>query len=79
MIGWLLGLVKLEDNRKLCWPKGEDQPPPLTIVKSDGGLTYATSDLTALRHRLQVEHADEILYVVDQGQVCLRIRFLISK
>jgi len=42
---------------------------PLTIVKSDGGFTYDTSDMAALRHRLRDEHADMIFYVVDQGQV----------
>ena len=42
---------------------------PLTVVKTDGGYTYDTSDLAALRHRLEEEKADWILYVVDQGQV----------
>ena len=41
---------------------------PLTVVKSDGGFTYATSDLTALRHRVEVEKADWLIYVVDAGQ-----------
>ena len=41
---------------------------PLTVVKTDGGYTYDTSDLAALRHRLEEEKADWILYVVDQGQ-----------
>ena len=42
---------------------------PLTVVKSDGGFTYDTSDMAALRHRLKDENADMIFYVVDQGQV----------
>lgn len=42
---------------------------PLTIVKSDGGFTYDTSDLAALKQRLVEEKADIIIYVVDSGQV----------
>ena len=42
---------------------------PLTVVKSDGGFTYDTSDLAALRQRLLDEKADWIIYVVDLGQV----------
>ena len=57
----------MEEGRKLCWPPGITVP--LTLVKSDGGFTYATSDMAALRHRLKEEHGDMILYVVDQGQV----------
>ncbi len=41
---------------------------PLTVVKSDGGYTYATSDLAALRHRVEEEKADWLIYVVDAGQ-----------
>ena len=41
---------------------------PLTIVKSDGGFTYDTSDLAALRHRVSEERGDWLVYVVDAGQ-----------
>lgn len=43
-------------------------PLPLMIEKSDGGYTYATTDLAALKHRLEDEKADEIFYVTDAGQ-----------
>jgi len=46
----------------------EGFPVPLTVVKSDGGYTYATSDLAAIRHRSQVEKGDWLIYVVDAGQ-----------
>ena len=42
---------------------------PLTIVKSDGGFTYDTSDMAALKYRLEEEKADWVIYVVDSGQV----------
>ncbi len=60
-------LLKLEDGRKLMFVP--DQTIPLTVVKSDGGFTYATSDLAAIKNRLITEKGDIVLYVVDSGQV----------
>ncbi len=42
---------------------------PLMIVKSDGGYTYDTSDMAAIRHRVEEEKGDLLIYVVDSGQV----------
>ena len=42
---------------------------PLTIVKSDGGFTYDTSDMAAIKQRIEEEKADWIIYVTDGGQV----------
>lgn len=61
-----VGLLLTEEGRKVMYVEGF--PVPLTVVKSDGGFTYATSDLTALRHRVEVEKADWLIYVVDAGQ-----------
>ncbi|XP_077329613.1 arginine--tRNA ligase, cytoplasmic isoform X2 [Lithobates pipiens] len=60
------GLVELDEGRKVVFPPG--CTVPLTIVKSDGGFTYDTSDLAALKQRLVEEKADIIIYVVDSGQ-----------
>ena len=60
------GLVKEDEGRKLVFVPGIETP--LTIVKSDGGYTYDTSDLAALRHRVDVEKGDWLIYVVDAGQ-----------
>lgn len=46
--------------------KGE--PLPLIVQKSDGGYNYATTDLAALRHRIEKEGCDRIIYVTDAGQ-----------
>lgn len=62
-----LGFVQVDDGRKIVFVPGF--PVPLTIMKSDGGYTYDTSDLAALRHRLREEKADILIYVVDSGQV----------
>lgn len=63
------GLLTLEDGRKLLFC--EKAKIPLTIVKSDGGFTYDTSDLAATKQRIQDESADWLIYVTDAGQVCL--------
>jgi len=44
------------------------EPQPLIIQKSDGGYNYATTDLAALRYRIQQDQADWIVYVTDAGQ-----------
>uniref|UniRef100_A0A2I3SX61 Arginine--tRNA ligase, cytoplasmic n=1 Tax=Pan troglodytes TaxID=9598 RepID=A0A2I3SX61_PANTR len=56
------GFVQVDDGRKIVICPGCSIP--LTIVKSDGGYTYDTSDLA--------EKADMIIYVVDNGQVSLQ-------
>lgn len=38
------------------------------LRKSDGGFGYATTDMAAIRQRLQEEQADWIIYVTDAGQ-----------
>ncbi|KAG7217170.1 hypothetical protein INR49_027711 [Caranx melampygus] len=60
------GLVEIDEGRKIVFAPG--QSIPLTVVKSDGGYTYDTSDLAALRQRLFEEKADVIIYVTDSGQ-----------
>lgn len=44
------GFVQVDDGRKIVFVPGCSVP--LTIVKSDGGYTYDTSDLAALKQRL---------------------------
>ena len=60
------GILKEEDGRKLMFIDGCNIP--LTVVKSDGGFTYDTSDLATIKQRLFEEKADWILYIVDRGQ-----------
>ena len=57
----------MEDGRTILHTTVKDAPP-LTVVKSDGGFTYDTSDLAALKYRLKETQADQIVYVVDAGQ-----------
>jgi arginyl-tRNA synthetase len=67
-----LGLL-VESEGALCvFPEGfqnrEGEPLPLIVQKSDDGFGYAASDLAALRDRVDVLKADEILYVVGAPQ-----------
>ncbi|CAI9401766.1 Arginine--tRNA ligase [Aestuariimicrobium sp. T2.26MG-19.2B] len=41
---------------------------PLIVRKSDGGYGYATTDLAAIRRRVNHLHADRIIYVTDARQ-----------
>jgi arginyl-tRNA synthetase len=62
----------VDDGAKCVYVEGfsnkEGEPLPLIVQKADGGYNYATSDLAALRRRVQDERARVVLYVVDQSQ-----------
>jgi len=66
------GLITLSDGAKCIFLEGfknrEGALLPLMVQKSDGGFNYDTTDLAALRHRVEEEKADRIIYVTDQGQ-----------
>jgi arginyl-tRNA synthetase len=65
------GLVVVDDGAKCVYVEGftskDGEPLPLIIQKADGGYNYATTDLAALRYRIQ-QGADRIVYVIDLGQ-----------
>ncbi|KAM7350300.1 arginine--tRNA ligase-like protein [Cochliomyia hominivorax] len=61
-------LLELDEGRKIMWATKEKDSIPLTIVKSDGGFTYDTSDLAAIRYRFEEEKVEWIIYIVDAGQ-----------
>lgn len=44
---------------------------PFTIVKSDGGFTYDTSDMATIQYRINEQKGDWIIYVTDAGQASL--------
>ncbi len=65
--------LAVESEGALCvFPHGflgrDDEPVPLIVRKSDGGYSYDTTDLAALRYRTQVLQARELLYVVGAPQ-----------
>ena len=67
------GLLAVESDGAVCiFPEGfknkEGQPLPFIIQKSDGAYLYATTDLAALRYRVNELKADKIVYVTDSRQ-----------
>jgi arginyl-tRNA synthetase len=65
------GLVEVDQGAKCVFVDGfttrEGTPLPLIVQKADGGYNYATTDLAAVRHRVE-QGAGRILYVIDHGQ-----------
>ncbi|MFM7363779.1 MAG: arginine--tRNA ligase [Cuspidothrix sp.] len=66
------GLLEENQGAKCVFLDGftnrEGNPLPLIVQKSDGGYNYATTDLAALRYRIQKDEAKRIVYVTDEGQ-----------
>lgn len=66
------GLITISEGAKCIFLDGfvsrEGEPLPMIIQKSDGGYNYETTDMAALRHRVDIEKADRIICVTDAGQ-----------
>lgn len=66
------GLVQISDGAKCVFVEGfknrEGEPLPLMVQKSDGGYNYDTTDMAAIRHRINDVKADRIIYITDLGQ-----------
>lgn len=60
------GLLEEDEGRKVMW--GSKDSIPFTIIKSDGGFTYDTSDMATIRQRIEEEKGDWVIYVTDAGQ-----------
>lgn len=67
------GLAVESDGATCVFPEGfktkEGQPLPFIIRKSDGAFLYATTDLAAMRYRVDELKADRIVYVTDARQI----------
>ncbi|MEI8365746.1 MAG: arginine--tRNA ligase [Parachlamydiaceae bacterium] len=66
------GLVTVSDGAKCIFLEGfqnrEGNSLPLMVQKSDGGYNYDTTDMAAIRQRIDVEKGDRLIYVTDAGQ-----------
>jgi arginyl-tRNA synthetase len=65
--------LAVESEGAICvFPEGfknkEGEPLPFIIQKSDGAYLYATTDLAALRYRVDELKANAIVYVTDSRQ-----------
>ncbi len=66
------GLVAVSDGAKCVFLDGfinrDGSILPMMVQKSDGGYNYATTDMAAVRYRVQVDKADRIICLTDAGQ-----------
>ncbi|XP_028178393.1 arginine--tRNA ligase, cytoplasmic [Ostrinia furnacalis] len=63
------GLLEEDEGRLIMWGNAEKHDGiPLTVVKSDGGYTYDTSDMATIKQRVEEEKGDRFIYVTDAGQ-----------
>lgn len=67
-----LGLA-VEDHGAVCvflegFKNREGEPLPVIIQKSDGGYNYATTDLAAIKYRVQKCQGKRLIYVTDIRQ-----------
>lgn len=58
-----------DEGRWIMWGDADKQDGiPLTVVKSDGGYTYDTSDMATIKQRVEEEKGERFIYVTDAGQ-----------
>lgn len=66
------GLLVLDDGAECVFPPGftgrDGEPQPMIVRNRNGGYGYAATDLATVRHRVEVTHAERILYVVGAPQ-----------
>src|SRR6516164_5494548 len=66
------GIAVMSEGALCAFPPGftgrEGRPLPLIIRKSDGGYNYATTDLAAVRYRVDKLSCDRSVYVVGSEQ-----------
>lgn len=65
-------LIQVSEGAKCIFIEGfnnrDGEPLPIIVQKSDGGYNYSTTDLAAIRHRINEEKANQLIYVTDAGQ-----------
>ena len=66
------GVATISDGALCAFPPGftgrDGNPLPLILRKRDGGYGYGTTDMAAIRYRVNELHADRITYVVGSEQ-----------
>jgi arginyl-tRNA synthetase len=60
------GLVTISEGAKCIFLDGHTIP--LMIQKSDGGYNYDTTDMAAIKQRVENERGTHLIYVTDAGQ-----------
>jgi len=66
------GVAWISDGALCAFPPGfksrDGSPLPLILRKSDGGYGYGTTDMAAIRYRVNDLHADRMVYIVGSEQ-----------
>ncbi|MEL6940929.1 MAG: arginine--tRNA ligase, partial [Cyanobacteria bacterium J06598_1] len=66
------GLLVEDDGAQCVFLEGftnkDGDPLPMIVQKSNGGYNYATTDLAAIRYRINEDKVDRIVYTTDAGQ-----------
>ena len=66
------GLLVEDDGAQCVFLEGftnkDGDPLPMIVQKSNGGYNYATTDLAAIRYRINQDKVDRIVYTTDAGQ-----------
>jgi arginyl-tRNA synthetase len=66
------GILQEDQGAKCVFLEGftnkDGDPLPVIVQKTDGGFNYATTDLAAIKYRIQQDKGDRLIYVTDSGQ-----------
>jgi len=62
------GIAEISEGALIVRLEDQGIKEPLLVRKSDGGFMYATTDLAAIRRRVQTIGADLVVYAVDARQ-----------
>lgn len=63
------GLLEKDDGAEIIrLEEGAKPKPPVILEKSDGGFTYAATDIATIKMRVDDLKAEEIIYVTDLRQ-----------
>lgn len=60
--------LAVESDGAIVIKVGKKNSPPVMIRKSDGGFGYASTDMAAVKYRVNEVKADRIVYVTDVSQ-----------
>ena len=63
-----LVLASIPGDDKLVLMQEKAKGPPLIVRNTDWGYGYATTDMAAIRNRLEDEKGEWLIYVTDMGQ-----------
>jgi len=61
-------LIVLDDGAKCIFMENKKIKQPIIAVKKDGGYNYDSTDLAAIKYRIQNLGCNRLVYITDSGQ-----------